>query len=213
MERLTVPAGIALILIGIILSIASFISVGEARSWNRADDFAADSRQPIRKIGMLMGAAGIAALIAVSPIIPALLHGTPGFGLALAGWLDFAFSAALFVMVLGLTNIALPALGDLAAQGQVSPQRIVDAFVRQPAIAVAFLGGNVLFLSWILIGMGLTRSGLFAYWLGWSVVAGAAAGWLSFLHVPVFQQIGGQLWPASIMILGIDSLRLGSRPT
>jgi hypothetical protein len=85
MQRLLVPAGTALIIIGVVLVIASLTSVGKVRSWDRADDFAKDSRQTSRRMGVLLGAVGLAALVAVSPIIVARLHDTPGFGPAVAG--------------------------------------------------------------------------------------------------------------------------------
>ncbi len=207
MHRLTTAAGAALIAIGVILLIGSVTALGTAHGWSQADTFAAESRQPVHRVGMLLGAIGLAALLAVTPALVARLHGTPGFGTAVAGWLGLAVGAGVFLMVLGLTNIALPALGDLAARG-VDPQLVVDQFVRQPAIVLAFLGANAMYLSWIVLGVAVSQSGIFPSWLGWSVMAGAAAGWLSFLHVPGLQQIGGPLWALSLVLLGIQLLHL-----
>lgn len=208
MHRLTTAAGAALIAIGVILLIGSVTALGTAHGWSQADAFAAESRQPVHRTGLLLGAVGLAALLAVTPALVARLHGTPGFGTAVAGWVGLALGAALFLLVLGLTTIALPALGDLASRG-ISPQVVVDQFIRQPAIVLAFLGGNALYLSWVVLGAAVMQSGVFPSWLGWSVMAGAAAGWLSFLHVPVLQQIGGPLWTLSVVLLGIHLLRGG----
>jgi hypothetical protein len=212
MKEISVPAGVSLILIGVILFIASLTSVGEARSWDRADHFAEESRQTSRKTGMLLGVIGLGALVAISPVVVARVYGSAGFSFAVAGWLGFALGTCLFLMVLGLTNIALPALGNLAARGELSPQQIVDEFVKQPAIVIAFLGGNILFLSWIVLGIALIRSQMFSSWIAWIIMAGAAGGWLGFLHISIFQQIGGSMWPASLICLGVYMVWMGGRP-
>jgi hypothetical protein len=89
----------------------------------------------------------------------------------------------------------------------VSPQQVADRFVRQPAIMVAFIGANVLFLSWVLIGMGLRLSGRFPKWLGWFVAIAATLSWLSFLHVPGIEGTMRTFWPLSIALTGVHLLR------
>ncbi|HEY5565305.1 MAG TPA: hypothetical protein VIL33_06915, partial [Rhodothermia bacterium] len=98
MQLLSVIAGAALILIGVMLVVGSFAAVGEAQSWDRADAFAEESRQPAHRVGMLLAVVGLAALVAALPMVVARLHGTPGFALASVGWFIFAFSTALFFM-------------------------------------------------------------------------------------------------------------------
>lgn len=110
-------------------------------------------------------------------------------------------------MVLGLAAIAMPALGELALSKAVSPQQVVDGFVRQPAIIAAFLGGNVMFLSWVPIGVGLGRSGRFPRWLGWLTAVTAITAWLGFLHVPGIEEYAGPLWPLAITLTGVHLLR------
>lgn len=206
MQRLTVTAGVVLIATGAILFVASFIAIGKAQTWDDAYNFARESRLPLHRTGMLIGVCGLAALISIMPVMVAKTFNTPGFNLTLTGWIGFAFCTGLFLIVLGLTNIALPALGELAIQGTVSPQHVVDHFVRQPAIIAGFLGGNGQYLFWLILGTGLARSGVFMPWLGWVMVAGAIGGWSSFLHVPVIKHFGSQLWSLSVILLGVHLL-------
>jgi len=207
MKPLAVRAGIALILTGAVLFAGSLTAVGEAQSWDRADAFAAQSSEPVHRLGLILGVLGVAALLTVSPALVALTYRTRGFAAALAGWVGFAFGMALFLTVFGLTTIALPALAELAARGAVSPQQVVDQFVRQPGILLGFLGANAAYLSWATLGVGLAQSGRWSPWTGWSTVAGAVAGWLAFLHVPIFQSIGGPAWAVSILLLGVQVVR------
>jgi hypothetical protein len=208
MAKLNTLAGVLLIIVGPVLAAASFLAVGEAQSWDVADAFATDSMRPVRQIGMLLSVMGLAALVVSVPVVVAQVHGTRGFGLALGGWVGFAGGTVLFMMVLGLTAIAMPALGKLAVSDAVSPQLVTDGFVRQPAIMVAFLGGNVLFLSWVPIGIGLARSGLFPKWLGWLVASAAIIAWLGFLHVPGIEEYAGPLWPLALALIGVHLLRI-----
>jgi len=207
MKPLAVRTGIALILTGVVLFVGSLTAVGEAQSWDRADAFAAQSSEPVHRLGLILGVLGVAALIATSPALVAFTYRTRGFATAVAGWIGFAFGMSLFLMVYGLVTIALPALAELAARGDVSPQRVVDQFVRQPAILLGFLGANAAYLSWAVLGAGLARSGHWGAWTGWTSVAGALAGWLGFLHVPIFQSIGGPAWAVSILLLGVQVVR------
>jgi hypothetical protein len=103
----------------------------------------------------------------------------------------------------GVTAIVMPALGELARSDGVSPQQVADHVIRQAPLVVAFLGGNLMFLSWIPIGVAVTHSAIFPSWLGWLVAASAAAAWLGFLHVPVFQRLASPLWPLAILLLGL----------
>ena len=209
MQQLSIYSGVAIIFIGILLVVASFISIGKVQTWDKAEALSLDSRRPVRRIGMLIAAIGLAALISALPTAVATVFHTPGFNTAVIGWVLFSFSVILFFMVMGLTNIVLPALGDLAVQDQVSPQKIVDVFTKQPAIIAAFLGGNLMYISWGILGYGLLRSGIFMPWLGWTMIVCGLTGWLSFLHVPIFQQFGFPLWPASVIALGVGLVRLG----
>ena len=93
----------------------------------------------------------------------------------------------------------------------MSPQLVADSFVRQPAIMAAFVGGNVLFLSWVPIGIGLGRSGLFPVWLSWLVALTAITAWLDFLHVPGIEEYAGPLWPLAIALIGVHLLRIRKR--
>jgi hypothetical protein len=191
----------------LLLGVGGYLATGEANSWDAADAFAADSMQSIRRAGMLLSIMGVAALIVSLPVLVARLYGTPGFRWAVSGWVGFAAGSVLFAMVLGLTAIAMPALGELAVRRAVSPQQVADRFVRQPAIMVAFIGANVLFLSWVLIGVGLRLSGRFPRWLGWFVAIAATLSWLSFLHVPGIEGRTRPFWPLSIALTGFHLLR------
>jgi hypothetical protein len=206
--RLDAWAGSAILLAGLILTIASLTSVGEAQSWDVADAFAADSTRGVRRVGMLLAAVGLAALVAVTPILVARVAGSEGFAWVAAGWVGFAGGAVLFAMALGVTAIVMPSLGELARTGAISPQEVADQMTRQSPIVAAFLGGNLTFLSWVVIGVGLARSGLFPPWLGWFVGGAALATWLGFLHAPVFQRFGAPLWPVAVLVLGYHVLRL-----
>ena len=84
-------AGVALIVGGLALAVASVISVGVAQSWNVADAFAAESIRPLRRIGMLLGVLGLAIVVAATPILVARAAGTPGFLWVTVGWIGFAF--------------------------------------------------------------------------------------------------------------------------
>lgn len=206
-DRLEQPAGIGLVIGALLLGVGGYLATGEANSWGAADAFAADSVRSVRRAGMLLSVTGVAALIVSLPVLIARLYGTPGFRWAVSGWAGFAAGSVLFAMVLGLTAIALPALGELAARRAVSPQEVADRFVRQPAIMVAFIGANVFFLSWVLIGMGLSLSRRFPNWLGWFVAIAATLSWLSFLHVPGIEGTARPFWPLSIGLTGFYLLR------
>lgn len=67
------------------LATAGFLAVGESRSWDVAEAFAVNSVQPIRHLGMLLSACGLAALVMSLPVVVARLSGTPGFRWAVAG--------------------------------------------------------------------------------------------------------------------------------
>lgn len=206
MTRIDTIAALVFILAGLLLAVGALLAVGEAQSWDVADAFAADSTRPVRRAGMLLGILGLAALVAATPALVARLSGTPGATWATAGWAGFAAGAVLFAMALGLAAIAMPALGELAETGAVSPQEVADRLTHQAPLILAFLGGNVLYLSWAAIGVGVARSGAFPQWLGWAVAAAAVAAWLSFLHVPVFQRFAGPLWPVTLALLGFYML-------
>ena len=201
--RPEILAGIGLILGGTLLTIASFTAMGSAQSWDMADAMAADSIRPVRRMGMLLGALGVALTVAATPILITNAFGTGGYIWILMGWIAFALGAILFVMVFGVVAIVMPALGELAQSSDISPQQLADQFTRQSSIFAAFIGGNMMFLSWIPLGVGLTRTALFPDWAGWFVAVAAVAAWLNFLHVPVFQQYAGPFWPVSILLLGI----------
>ena len=207
--RLEALAGTALIAGGVALAVASLIAAGSARSWSVADAFAAESLLTSRRLGMLLGAVGLATVVAATPILVVRAAGTGGFRWIATGWVGFAFGATLFAMALGLAAIAMPALGELAESGAVSPQQVADRLIRQAPIVAAFLGGNLMFLSWVALGVGLARVPAFPPWLGWAVAVGALAGWLSFLHVPVLDRVAGPLWPIAIVLVGAHVLRLG----
>ena len=208
--RLEATAGMVLVLAGLTMATASLTSAGEAQSWDVADAFAADSVRGIRRVGMFLAALGLASLVAAAPVLMAVTSGTKGFGWTVFGWGCFALGATLFSLVLGVTSIVMPALGELAEAGTVSPQAIADRLTRQAPIMAAFLGGNLTFLSWIPIGLGLGRSGVLPSWLGWFVAAAAVATWLGFLHVPVFQRLAGPLWPLAVALVGVFVVRLAS---
>lgn len=196
-------AAAVFVLAGMALAVASVMAVGEAQSWDVADAFAADSVRRTRRIGMLIGVLGLAALVAAAPVLVARVSGTAGSVWVTVGWAGFAVGATLFAMALGLAAILMPALGELAEMGAVSPQEVADRLTRQGPIIAAFLGGNLMYLSWVAIGTGLTRSGLFPAWLGWLLAAASVAAWLSFLHVPVFQRFAGAVWPLAVALLGV----------
>ena len=192
---------------GLMMAVSSLTAVGPAQSWDVADAFAAESTRAVRRTGMLLGALGVAIVVPATPILIARAVGTPGFSWIAAGWFGYAFGATLFAMVLGLVAIMMPALGELAQTGAVSPQRIADQLTRQPAIMAAFLGGNLAFLSWVPIGVGLVRTPSLPRWLGWTVALTSLIGWLSFLHVPPFERVGGPLWPLAVALVGMFVLR------
>jgi hypothetical protein len=202
MRTLYITAGSALVLIGITLLIASFISVGKVQTWDRANDFALESREPAHRLGMIMGIVALAALITVLPVAVARTFHSPGFYLTATSWVLFSFSVVAFSMIFGLTSIALPGLGNLSLKGEVVPQKIIDEFIRQPGIYIAFFGGNLMYFAWSLFGVGLIRSEVFMLWLGLFIIIAGISGWLSFLHVPVFQIFGGKLWSVSVIVLG-----------
>lgn len=207
--RLETLAGAALIAGGLALTVAGLTAVGAAQSWNVADAFAADSLRASRRIGMLLGAVGLGIVVAATPVLVVRAAGTAGFAWTAAGWSGFAFGATLFAMAMGLAAIAMPALGELAQSGAVSPQQVADRLTRQAPIVAAFLGGNLTFLSWIPLGIGLARVPAFPAWLGWAVAASALAAWLSFLHAPFFQRLASPLWPLAIALVGVYVLRTG----
>lgn len=196
-------AALAFVLAGVLLALGSLLSVGEAQSWDVANAFAADATRPVRRAGMLMGVLGLATLVAATPALVARLSGTPGSTWATAGWVGFAAGAVLFAMALGLAAIAMPALGELAGTGAVSPQTVADRLIEQSPLMVSFLGGNVLYLAWAAIGVGVARSGVFPSWAGWMVTAAAVAAWLGFLHVPVFERFGAAVWSGALAVLGV----------
>lgn len=196
-----------LIFAGVVLAVASVMAVGEAQSWDVANAFAADSMETVRRIGMLLSVVGLAALVVSVPAVVVRVYGTPGFGLVAGGWAGFAGGTVLFSMAFGLAAIAMPALGELAVSGAVSPQQVADGFIRQPLIVLAFLGGNVAFLAWVPIGVGLGRSRLFPGWLGWLVAGTGITAWLGFLHVPGFERYAAPLWPLAIALIGVHLLR------
>lgn len=202
MKSLYITAGSALLLIGIALLIASFISVGKIQTWDRANDFALESREPTHRLGMIMGIVALAALVTVLPVAVARTFHSPGFYLTATSWVLFSFSVVAFSMVFGLTSIALPGLGNLFLKGEVVPQKIIDEFIRQPGIYIAFLGGNLMYIAWALLGVGLIKSEDFTMWLCLFIIIGGISGWLGFLHVPVFQIFGGKIWSASVIGLG-----------
>lgn len=206
-DRLELLAGMVLVVGALLLGVGGYLATGEANSWDAAEAFAADSVRSIRRVGMLLSVMGVAALIVSLPVLIARLYGTPGFKWAMSGWIGFAAGSVLFAMVLGLTAIAMPALGELAARRAVSPQQVADRFVRQPAIMVAFIGANVFFLSWVFIGLGVRLSGRFPKWLGGFVAIAATLSWLSFLHVPGIEGTTRPFWPLSIALTGVYLLR------
>lgn len=201
-------AAVGLVIAGLLLAVASLISIGPAQRWDVADAFAADSARPIRRLGMLLGIVGLALAITASPSLVARAAGTPGDRWVLGGWLGFAFGGTLFAMVLGIAAIAMPALGTLARDGGASPQLVATQFTREPAIIAGFLGGNLMYLAWIPLGIGLARTGVVPAWSGWTVAGAAVVGWLHFLHVPVVQRVGGPVWPLAIALVGGTLLRL-----
>lgn len=207
--RLEVLAGAALTAGGIALVVASLIAAGSARSWSVADAFAADSLLTSRRLGMLLGVVGLAVVVAATPSLVVRAVGTDAFEWMAVGWAGIAVGTTLFAMALGLAAILMPALGELAATGAVSPQQIADRLIRQTPIVAAFLGGNLMYLSWLVLGVGLARVPAFPQWLGWAMAVGALAGWLSFLHVPVLERVGGALWSMAITLVGAHALRLG----
>lgn len=206
--RMELLAGVLLIIAGAMMAVASVTSIGEAQSWNVADAFAADSIRPVRRVGMLLAMLGLGLLVVTTPILLSLLRATAGRTWMVLGWSGFAFGAMLFALAMGVTAIVMPALGELAQSGPVSPQQVADRMVRQAPLAVAFLGGNLMFLSWVPIGLAISHSGVLPSWLGWVVSCSALAAWLSFLHVPVFQRLAGPVWPLSIVLVGIFVARL-----
>ena len=196
-----------MIVAGLLLTVASFTAIGKAQRWDEADSMAIESRKPIRKAGMILSVVGLAFLTAATPALAAKVYGFSGYKLILMGWLIFTISVCLFLMVVGIISIVMPAFGDYIVQNHTSVQKFVNGFIEQPSIMMAFIGGNLLFLSWIPIGMGIIRSGLFPGWLGWLIAGAGLSAWLKFLHVPVFQEYGGQIWPVSIVLLGIFLIR------
>jgi hypothetical protein len=208
MDRLEALGAWGLIIAGLTLAVASVTSIGSAQSWDVADAFAADSMRGVRRAGMLLGAIGLAGLVAAAPVLILVTGDSAGASWIVGGWVTFAVGVTLFSMALGLAAIAMPALGELARTGDVSPQLVANQLTRQAPIMAAFLGGNLTFLSWAAIGFGLARSSQFPVWLGWVVAFAAVAGWLGFLHVPVFQRWGGPLWPLAVVLVGIVVLRL-----
>lgn len=208
LTRIEFPAGMVLIAAGLLMTVASVTSIGEAQSWNVADAFAADAVRPVRRIGMLLAVVGLALLVATTPILLAVLRDTPGRTWMIVGWSAFAFGALLFALAFGVAAITMPALGELAQSGTVSPQAVADRLIRQAPLTAAFLGGNLMFLSWVPIGIAVGRSGVFPAWLGWLVAAAAVGAWLSFLHVPVFQRLAGPIWPLTVALLGAFVARL-----
>ena len=207
LAHLETLAGVALILGGLLMAVASLTSVGAARSWDVADAFAAESTRALHRAGMLAGVLGLAVVLAASPTLVARTVGTPPLKWIAAGWIGFAVGTTLFAMALGLAAIMMPALGELARTGAVSPQQVADELTRQPAILAAFLGGNLAFLSWLPIGVGLARTPGLPPWLGWIVALTALIAWLSFLHVPPFERVGSPLWPVALALLGVFVLR------
>lgn len=201
--RIEAMAGWVFLLAGVLLAVGSVLAVGEAQSWDVADAFAADSMRPGRRIGMLMGALGLAALVAATPGLVARVSGTPGSSWVTVAWAGFAAGTVLFAMALGLAAILMPALGELAETGAVSPQEVADRLTHQGPLVAAFLGGNIVYLSWLAMGAGIVRSGLFPPWLGWLVAITAAAAWLGFLHVPIFQRVGAVAWSLAIAVVGL----------
>lgn len=205
--RMELSAGILLMVAGSLMAVASVTSIGEAQSWNVADAFAADSVRGIRRVGMLLSAVSLGLLVVATPILLDLLRQTPGRTWMIVGWVGFAFGAFLFALAVGVTAIVMPALGELAQSGAISPQQVADRMTRQMPLAAAFLGGNLMFLSWVPMGVGLTHSATFPTWLGWLVAGSAVASWLGFLHVPLFQRLAGPLWPLAIVLVGLFIVR------
>lgn len=201
--RIEAMAGWVFLLAGILLTVGSVLAVGEAQSWDVADAFAAESVRPVRRIGMLLGALGLAALVVATPGLLARVSGTPGSSWVAAAWAGFAAGTVLFAMALGLAAILMPALGELAETGAVSPQEVVDRLTHQGPLVAAFLGGNVVYLSWLAMGVGIVRSGMFPPWLGWAVAISATAAWLGFLHVPMFQRVGAAAWSLAVAVVGV----------
>lgn len=210
LRRIELPAGALLIVAGALMAAASLTSIGEANSWNVADAFAADSIRPIRRVGMLLATVGLGLLVATTPILLGLLRDTPGRRLMIIGWAGFALGAVLFALALGVTAITMPALGELAQSEIVAPQEVADRMILQAPLAVAFLGGNLMFLSWVPIGLAVSKSGVFPSWLGWLVAISAVGTWLGFLHVPVFDRLAGPVWPLAVLLVGIFVIRLRS---
>lgn len=134
--RIEAMAGWVFLLAGILLTVGSVLAVGEAQSWDVADAFAAESVRPVRRIGMLLGALGLAALVVATPGLLARVSGTPGSSWVAAAWAGFAAGTVLFAMALGLAAILMPALGELAETGAVSPQEVVDRLTHQ-AVAIS----------------------------------------------------------------------------
>lgn len=200
-------AGVLLIVAGAMMAVASLTSIGEAQRWNVADAFAAESVRPVRRVGMLLAAVGLGLLVVTTPILLCFVRETAGRTWMILGWAGFAFGATQFALAVGVTAIVMPALGELARSGLLSPQDVADRMARQAPLAVAFLGGNLMFLSWVPIGLAIGHSSAFPTWVGWVVACSAVAAWLSFLHVPVFQRLGGPFWPLAIVLVGIFVVR------
>jgi hypothetical protein len=211
MGRSQSVAGGLLVTAGVVLAVASVLAVGEAQGWDVAAAFAAESMETSRRIGMLLSMVGLATLMVAVPAIVARVYDTPGFWLVAGGWAGFAAGTVLFSMAVGLAAIAIPALGELAVSGAVSPQQVADGFIRQPPLTLAFLGANVSFLSWVPIGIGMRRSGLFPVWLSWLVAATGITAWLGFLHVPGFEKYAAPLWPLAIGLIGVHLQRTADR--
>jgi hypothetical protein len=207
MHSLFSYSGAIMIFAGLMLTLASFMAVGKAQRWHEADNMAIESRKWVRKAGMIMSVVGLAFLVTVTPSLAAKIYGMPGYQLILIGWLVFSVCVCFFMMVLGILNITMPAFGEYMIEHDSSIQHFVNGFNKQPAIILAFIGGNLLFLSWVPIGIGIIKSGMFPGWLGWVIAGSGISAWLKFLHVPVFQEYAGPVWPVSIILLGIYLIR------
>lgn len=59
-----------------------------------------------------------------------------------------------------------------------------------------------MYLAWATLGVGVARSDVIPGWAGSLLAAMAVAAWLSFLHVPVFQRVGGAAWSLALAVLG-----------
>lgn len=206
-RRMLALGGTGLVLAGLMMAAASVLLIGDTQPLTQARSFAAASLEGPRRLAMLLAVLGMATLAAATPILVSLTRDKAAQMLVAFGWAAFGVGTVLFATIVGVIAIALPALGELARTGAVSPQAVVDQVVRQPLMAPAFLGGNLTYLAWIPIGLGLRRARALPGWLGPVLATAAVVGWLGFLHVPVLDGPGAPVWPLSLALTGVFVLR------